>query len=364
MKKNNIFLAIKLVPTVFSILNKCSKKYILVMLLETIAFSIDKYPALFIMKYTIEALTLGISYDSYIKTAIILVLLMLCIKLIKVVVNTYRPICDQIVTEKLFSKYFAKCMNADFQTYESTTFKEQMEMAKYMANGKIAAIGWYFVDMFSSLIALFIATIMLADTSLLLIAVCILGFIFKAYIAKNALNKTVPITKEQIINDKHINYLYNIASDFDYAKDFRIYNYKDKIKDRLLREKVQYFKTRDKIQEINHKSSLIHSFIDFVVKIFSFLMLGLKCLNSIIGIGDFTFSIGIVNNYIAYAQTLVSSCTKYIEASEFIEYYTSFVSAETQQTNKSAILRKQRLQHMCWSLKMYLLSIQMQKKMH
>lgn len=207
-KKNNIFLAIKLVPTVFSILNKCSKKYIFVMLLETIAFSIDKYPALFIMRYTIEALTLKISYDAYIKTVTILVLLMLCVKLIKVVVNTYRPICDQIVTEKLFSKYFAKCMTVDFQTYESTSFKEQMEMAKYMANGKIAAIGWYFVDMFSSLIALIIATVMLTESSLLMVGVCLLGFVFKAYSAKTALNKTVPITKEQIINDKHLSLIH------------------------------------------------------------------------------------------------------------------------------------------------------------
>ena len=337
--KNNIFLAIKLVPTVFSILNKSSKKYIFVMLLETIAFSIDKYPALFIMKYTIEALTLKISYDLYIKTVIILMLLMLCIKLIKVVVNTYRPICDQIVTEKLFSKYFAKCMTVDFQIYESTDFKNQMEMAKYMANGKIAAIGWYFVDMFSSLIALVIATVMLTETSLFMIGVCLLGFVFKVYSAKKALNKTVPITKEQIVNDKYLNYLYNIASDFDYAKDFRIYNYEDKIKNKLQRAKKQYFKTRNKIQKIDQKSSLLHSFVDFAVKIFSFLTLGWKCMNSIISVGDFTFSIGIVNNYIAYAQTLVSSCTKYIEASEFIKYYTSFISEETQKTNEHVVFK-------------------------
>ncbi len=56
-EKSRIVKALKTLPGFFSLLYKNDKKYIIIMLLEVVSFSIDKYPALFIMKYTIDALT-------------------------------------------------------------------------------------------------------------------------------------------------------------------------------------------------------------------------------------------------------------------------------------------------------------------
>ena len=159
LKNNNIWVAVKTIPKVFSLLRKCDKTYLIIMLLEVFAFSVEKYPALLIMKYTINALTKGTDYTSYLCNIIPMIAIMLVVKMFQVYINTTRPIRDQVITEKLFNAFFGQCMKTDYQTLESKEMQDKKELAKYIANGKIAAVGWYFVEMFSSLIALVIATV-------------------------------------------------------------------------------------------------------------------------------------------------------------------------------------------------------------
>lgn len=348
MKNNHIFSAIKQIPTVFRILHMCSKQYIVIMLLETIAFSVDKYPALFLMKYTLEAMTEKQSYTSYWKTILVLVLLMLGLRMLRVVVNTYRPVCDQIVTEKLFEKYFDRCMHVDFQSYESTEFKKQMELAKYMANGKIAAVGWYFVDMFSSLIALVIATILLAKHSVFMVMVCLLQFVCKTYFSEKALKKTLPISEEKVVHQKYLNYLYDIAFEFDYAKDFRLFDYGSKIKEKIKKAQKTYLHQVETMQKMDQENVLNDQVVDLGVKSCSFLMFGWKCMTKSMSIGNFTFCIGIVNDYITYVQTLVSSSKKYAEACKFISYYTEFCLKEKEETTKQIALERGQIHTLEW----------------
>ena len=76
------------------------------MLLEVVSFSIDKYPALFIMKYTIDALTNHIEYREYVLMLVPLTAIMFLLKMIRVAVNTDRPVRDQMITENLFNAFF------------------------------------------------------------------------------------------------------------------------------------------------------------------------------------------------------------------------------------------------------------------
>ena len=170
-EKSRIVKALKTLPGFFSLLYKNDKKYIIIMLLEVVSFSIDKYPALFIMKYTIDALTNHIEYREYVLMLVPLTAIMFLLKMIRVAVNTDRPVRDQMITENLFNAFFAQCMKIDYQTFEKKEMQDQKELAKYIANGKIAAVGWYFVETFSSLIAIVIATIFMITTNVAVLGI-------------------------------------------------------------------------------------------------------------------------------------------------------------------------------------------------
>lgn len=329
LKNNNIWIGIKTIPKVFSLLRKCDKTYLVVMLLEVLAFSIEKYPALLIMKYTIDALTQGTDYTTYLRNIILMILIMLMVKMFKVYINTTRPTRDQIVTEKLFNAFFAQCMKISYQILESKEMQDKKELAKYIANGKIAAVGWYFVEMFSSLIALVIATVLLFQISPLILIVLVLGLSVKALISKKILDKRLPISKKQVIDKRFLNYLYSIGSEFEYVKDFRVFRYKENLFKKIDTAKEDYLDSNRKVQKINFWQSVMYSAEDFCIKLSSFFIMGYYCLKSVVSLSDFTFVIGLVNDYISYTDALMSSCTNYIDATKYIDHYFDFMSYDT-----------------------------------
>lgn len=180
------------IAAVFSLLYKNDKKYLFLMLLETAAFSIDKYPALLIMKYSVDALMDHIVYWEYVRTVIPLIAIMLTLKMLRVIVNTTRPFRDQVITENLFNAFFAKCMKMDYQTLENKEMQDKKELAKYITDGKIAAVGWYFVEMFSSLIAMIIAAVFMIRINGLVLIIVICGSSVKLFLGKSTPTKRFP----------------------------------------------------------------------------------------------------------------------------------------------------------------------------
>ncbi len=324
-EKSRIVKALKTLPGFFSLLYKNDKKYIIIMLLEVVSFSIDKYPALFIMKYTIDALTNHIEYREYVLMLVPLTAIMFLLKMIRVAVNTDRPVRDQMITENLFNAFFAQCMKIDYQTFEKKEMQDQKELAKYIANGKIAAVGWYFVETFSSLIAIVIATIFMITTNVAVLGIVLLGLLGKAFLAKRNAEATVPITERQIIDNRYLSYLYEIGFEYEYVKEYRIFNYRKKLFYKIDKAKKLYMEMETKVQKYNFCHSIFQDMGDFVVKLLAFAAMGVSCLKSIVSISDFTFAIGLVNDYISYADSFTSSCKSYVEAAAYIEYYIEFM---------------------------------------
>lgn len=326
IKKSNIIIAFKTLPQVFSLLYKNDKKYLLIMLLEVVAFSIDKYPAMLIMKYTIDALTNNFVYSNYVSTIIPLVTIMFALKMIRVIINTSRPCRDQVITENLFNAFFAKCMKIDYQILESKEIQDKKELAKFIANGKISAIGWYFVEMFSSLISLIIATILMIRINIVVFIIVILGVSIKAFLEKKHSDNTVHITKQQVADNRYLSYLYSIGSEYEYVKEFRIFNYKNNLYKKINNAKQKYINNNDKLLKFNLFHSIIYNIEDFIIKSLSFGIMGFSYLKSIVAISDLTYMIELVNNYILYSNSFISSCKSYVEASAYVKHYVEFMN--------------------------------------
>ncbi len=325
-KKSAFHMALKTLPQFFSLLYKNDKKYLFLMLLETAAFSIDKYPALLIMKYSVDALTDHIVYWEYVRTVIPLIAIMLTLKMLRVIVNTTRPFRDQVITENLFNAFFAKCMKMDYQTLENKEMQDKKELAKYITDGKIAAVGWYFVEMFSSLIAMIIAAVFMIRINGLVLIIVICGSSVKLFLGKKHTDQTVPITKQQVIENRYLSYLYNIGSEYEYVKEFRIFQYRENLYQKISGAKQNYITNNDKLLKVNLFHSLAHNIEDFIVKLLSFGIMGFTCFASKVTIGDFTYMIGLVNDFMSYADSFVSSCKSYAEAVAYVGYYVESMS--------------------------------------
>jgi ABC-type multidrug transport system fused ATPase/permease subunit len=314
-------------PGVLSFLYKSDRKYFFIILIETFAFAIDKYPALLIMKFTINTLTSEIAYIQYVQMIIPLLILMLVLQGIRIFSNTsYR---DQVVAEKLFNEFFEKCMEFDYQTLESKETQDKKELAKHITYRKISAIGWYFVEMFSSMIALLIASIMLIGINPALLAIVIVSLVLKTLLAKEAAKKNIVISEEQVKNNRFLSYLYKIGSDYEYVKEFRIFQYKARLNKKINAEEEKYIANNNTILKNNFNEGVIGSILDFSTKLLAFLSAGYTYLIKLISLSDFIFVIGLLNDFVSYTNAFTESCKAYLDASRYIQHYRAFIGQKT-----------------------------------
>ena len=319
IKMSYVIQAFQSLPKIFKLIYQYDKKYLLIMLLEMVAFSIDQYPALFIMKYTIDAFTNGITYSHYVAVLIPLIVAAFLVKMIRIVVNTSRPCRDQVLTDKLFDAFFAECMKIDYETLENKQFQDKKELAKFMANGKITAIGWYFVEMFSSMIALIIAFLFLFQTNPILPFPLIAGFLVKAYLVRKHSEKTIPLSKQLVTDKRYLSYLYQVGSDYEYVKEFRLFGYNDKLFQKIKKAKEKYLDSNQKLENNHFFYFLLSHSEDFLLRIFTFLFMGF------ISLSDFSFVIGLMNDCISYTNSFAISCKTYVEAVAYIQHYVEFM---------------------------------------
>lgn len=326
-KKNQLLKTLKSFPKMLLLLRKHDRKYIYIMIAEAVAFSIEKYPALFIMKYTLDVLAQSIEYEIYLRNIIPMLAVMLCIKIFLVYANTTRPIRDQVVTENLFNSLFSKCMTVNYEDLESNSFQEKKDLAKQIASGKIAAIGWYFVEMLSSFIACIIATVLLIQVSHLLFTILALGLAIKAVLTKRIRNQREPLIQQSATEKRFLNYLFSIGTDFKYAKEFRVFRYKKNLFSKIDSESDILVSINRRIHNLVFEESFFSNANNLMSKAVIFIILGYNYLKSNCSIGDVTYTINLLNDYLSYSDALISSYSKYADTVLYIDNYFAFLEA-------------------------------------
>ena len=317
--------AIRSFPKVFSLIYRTDKKYLWVMLLETLVFSVDQYPELFIMKYTIDALTRHIDFRTYVAALLILISVKLLIHFFRIAVNTSHPLHDQIITERFFNSFFEHYSKLDYQFIEKKETQEKKELAKYLLNGKMAAIGWYFVEMMSSIISILITSILLWGVNPIIMVAIITGTVFRIMLSNHFAKKISEMTQRYQLDSRYLAYLLNIGADFQYAKELRIFNCVKRLKERILSKYSTVEKSFSQVIKKKAEQKQLDTIIDYFTKIIAYLTYGISCINGTVQLSSFTLIVGLIDDFLKSVKAALDSSEKYIAAVAYIDHYNEIV---------------------------------------
>ena len=148
------------------------------------------------------------------------------------------------------------------------------------------------------------------------------------FFQKKFLDYKIKYKDEKILNDRQLSHTKFILTDKKYAQDIRIFHTKDYFsklyenlwksgydeKLKLTRKKILYFSVTKLLPHIT--SAIVLIFV------------GLKICSGILSIGDYTYFNGIISQYIAGFNTLITSVINALETNEQINNFTEFLNTE------------------------------------
>jgi len=301
------------------------KKYLLLMVFEMLSFSAHMLPDLLITKYTVDALFQRLPFKVFlIRTSLLLVFKLVCM-ISLAYVNTERPRRDDIVTERLFNQFFYKCMNLEYEKLAEREVQELKDLAKPMADGKIAAVGWYFVDFFSNVFSVAYLSIILFTVKFYLPLVVLVPVITYNMLIKKQVNKMTQLDFGVIQSMRFVHKVYEILSDFTYFKDIKIFN----LEGPLIKKAKNHMPHVQSLQEDKHKAdrhlSTWHILVKNGVNIGVYLILLLAAFAGSISVGTYVLAVNAVGHLTRSIEAINTCYKKYLDTSKYLDRYMTFM---------------------------------------
>lgn len=330
MKKwRELWLAFGYVPKLFKLVYKTDKRYLFYLICEMLSFAVISYPSLFLVKYAFDAMEKQQPFEEFAIICILLLLLQLTVNLIKSFFNSIRPGRSSLVLGKLYNAFHRKSMELDYELLAEESVQELQVLAGVFIKYKLLNTVWNFVSLFSSLIAFVISCTLLIHIHIWLIVAIVAGILLDALISVKFIQTRLTLDNEIIKNERHIHYFDEIATSEKSAKDLRIFNLGERMKEKtfayieknlhLEHRKNQYTDLQGGLGAI-----LSHS-VDFII----YVALGYYVLNGTLSIGSFSLAIGNIALFRQYFGKISNALVGYSDTAKYIEYYNRFMTLES-----------------------------------
>jgi len=330
MKKiKELISAFRYVPKLFRLVYQTDKLYLFYLLCETICFALIPYPATFLVKYAFDALENNMPFSQFSVVCIALILTGFLMGVLKSYFNSIRPGRTSLVVGKLYNAFHKKSMEMDYELLAEKETQELQVFADKFIKRMLSNTVWNFVSLFSSLIAFIISCVMLVHIHILLIGVIILGLLIDSVLSVIFVSIQTKLDGKIILIDRYIKYYQDVATGEAAAKDIRIFQMGQPMKDKTeayLDDKFKLERKKKHYANIKGFLSLLNTHgIDFLI----YAVLGYSVLQHTISIGLFSLAVSNIVLFRTYFQKISSVLVGYSETAKYIEYYNRFLSIES-----------------------------------
>lgn len=239
--------------------------------------------------------------------------------------------------EDLFDRYYKikisdKTMTMDFENTEDPEVLEQASRAEDgMDNysGGIAGITGNFMTIISNAITLFGVTLVLAGNFPILLAVIVIGIIFRTFI--NARSNALSVThfKAQVSLNRAFGYIFYSLSRLHFGKDIRLYGATD-----MMYEKGTFFNqamsNKWKCQAMEQLPlGEADVFIGALTDGFTYLYLGYQAIKRYITIGEFSMFVVVGSNFSNSLKGIIWNLQEIYKKATFMYEYIKFMNYKT-----------------------------------
>jgi len=218
----------------FMFLLKMSKEYVILTLLGIVLNSVSVFPNIYLVRYSVELITRHVGFPFYVHVITIIILLGLFISLTRnLLTNRLAYVRDRMFA-KIQLEIDCICLGTEYEKIQSEVFQQNKAFAvATLQNGYLDLFINSVKQMLSSLLIMVGVLYIISEASFwILIPLAIsltLGFYYDFLNARQNFEEI----KEETEYRRKSNYLQSISRDFQYAKEIRLFQLKDKFKKRM-----------------------------------------------------------------------------------------------------------------------------------
>lgn len=317
------------VPKMFRTVWRTDKLYLIFIICEMLCFALLPYPALYLAKYALDAMGGGKDYAEFAGTCMGLLFLGCSIGIAKSAFNSLRPNRTTRLKNKLMNQFHQKCMELDYQLLAEKEIQELQALASEYVNRRMANTIWNFIWLFSGMISFTLSFIILFRISVYLIIAIATQTGAEIFIASRFLSANRQCNEELILKNRRIKYFDQVATDYENAKDVRIFPIGKNFKAETLKaiEEINSLYGRRKL--LANLSGMAKVILSNGFEYLVYAVLGISVLQERISIGTFSLAISNIAILKRYFNQISNTLVNYSETARYIEYYEAFMSLQS-----------------------------------
>lgn len=151
------------------------------------------------------------------------------------------------------------------------------------------------------------------------------------YVAGRLQNKFFEKTKDKRAQiDRKISYLTDICSNFEYAKDIRIYNMKSWLVQKFASFQKDQFRWKKKLSFVSLLGTCFNSTLTLIRDLLSYVFLIFMLIDNKISIGDFVFLFGAITGFSTWIDGISKKFNEIVERGIKIGYYIDYFGTKEQ----------------------------------
>jgi ABC-type multidrug transport system fused ATPase/permease subunit len=308
--KKNISSLFSTLSWCLSLAWKTSKYYTIIQIVSQIVIPLLAILASFIAKYLLNLLTGSWIVYNPISTLAILFIAMLCIALLRVVLDKLTQYCQSMQSEMLKNKIslsmMEKFLSCDLEYFDNSSFYDKY-LSALSDSSALTSIFWTSLACVSSFVSFVGVFCILAQSNILYCLLIILAAVPDSIASAKYTKSLYSLSLEQINSERQLSYLQNIAIDRRFSQDLRLYNAANNLKLRYSRLWEDLFSKRC---DMTRKRAIWTTLLDCLPEtttVFIGFNIALQVVKKVATVGDFSLYSGLISQLWGSISQLSSS---------------------------------------------------------
>lgn len=333
---------LRYIPIVIKIMYRHEKKYLLTLLGEVFCIIMNTFIPMYLLKYTTDALTNIEKFEAYIEMVLFLLGLKLIVAILGTIINNNRPVLGRRLRAKLLAGFFDKCMELDYQMLDEIEILEKKELAQKMVESDaIAKIAWLIISAVSSFSIIIGVLYIVISTNFFVLCFVCFSILIRSILSKTIEKKQLIQKTETIKRNRKLQYMNNLGTDFTYAKDIRIFSFKDKLEKQTNKLMKEIFSLQQSTHQETRVYYILRIFCNLVIQLMIYAILGYQCLMQTITVGTFSLVVNAITQFKNALEDITSLYINIEKESPFFQHYLDFMAYESKSNNKETLPVKQ-----------------------
>ncbi len=301
--------------------------YVILIFVNIVVGSVQVFPGMYLIKYSVDILTRKGSITEYIIAISVILGIMFLLNIANSLINNRIGYYRNIIQSQINYEISDVCMNVEYKLIGEKEFLEKKDFTLEALNqGKLESVINSIAGLISGVLVLSGTIYILSSISIVIIVPLIISLICRIYYDyKNAKGQYFD-SKLRTETIRKVNYIYDIAQSFSYAKEIHLFNLKDKLYNRMKELQAVLFKTRvKKATKIIGFSMLLFYLADIILEAGIYLYLGYEVLAlHHITVGEFTLIGNALREIRNRISNLVYNLVEFAVNTDYLEAFFDF----------------------------------------